>query len=118
MPPQIGSGDQQASEDLLPLVYEELRRLAAARMANERADHTMSATVLVHEAYVWLVDEGAGKRWVNRSLFFKAAAEAMRRTLAESAGRKQATKLGGDFERFLEDPIDLPGVVHPSIRTG
>lgn len=105
----IESGDQQASEELLPLVYDELRKLAEARMANERPDHTLSATALVHEAYVRLVDEKEGKRWVNRSHFFKAAAEAMRRILIESARRKQATKRGGGFERSIEDPIDLPG---------
>jgi RNA polymerase sigma factor (TIGR02999 family) len=108
---KIESGDEKASEELLPLVYDELRKLAAARMISERPDHTLSATALVHEAYVRLVDEEAGKRWVNRSQFFKAAAEAMRRILIESARRKQALKRGGDFERSHEDPIDLPGRV-------
>ena len=97
---QIESGDPAAAEQLLPLVYEELRRLAKARMANERADHTLQSTALVHEAYVRLVDVDQAQHWNSRGHFFAAAAEAMRRILIESAGRKRSLKRGGDRERI------------------
>ncbi len=97
---QIESGDPAAAEQLLPLVYEELRRLAAMRMASERADHTLQATALVHEAYVRLVDVDQAQHWKSRGHFFAAAAEAMRRILIESAGRKRSQKRGGDRERI------------------
>lgn len=97
---QIESGDRQASEQLLPLVYEELRKLAAARMASERPDHTLDATALVHEAYVRLVDDGNGTDWNSRGHFFGAAAEAMRRILVDAAQRKAALKRGGGRERI------------------
>ena len=96
---QIESGDPVAAAQLLPLVYAELRRLAAARMANERADHTLQATALVHEAYVRLVDVDQAQHWNSRSHFFAAAAEAMRRILVDSARRKATQKHGGDHER-------------------
>jgi RNA polymerase sigma factor (TIGR02999 family) len=96
---QIESGDQQASEVLLPLVYDELRKLAAARMANERADHTLSATALVHEAYVRLVDVDQVQKWDSRGHFFAAAGEAMRRILVEHARRKLAKQRGGEMNR-------------------
>ena len=96
---QIESGDPGAAEQLLPLVYAELRRLAAARMANERADHTLQATALVHEAYVRLVDVEKAQHWNSRGHFFSAAAEAMRRILGDSARRKATQKHGGDHER-------------------
>jgi RNA polymerase sigma factor (TIGR02999 family) len=85
---KIESGDPRASEELLPLVYSELRKLAAARMASERADHTLQATALVHEAYVRLVDVDQAQRWDSRGHFFAAAAEAMRRILVDSARRR------------------------------
>lgn len=90
----MSKGDSRASEELLPLVYEELRKLAAARMAQEAAGQTLQPTALVHEAWLRLV--GDGKRtWENRSHFFGAAAEAMRRILIERARRKSRLKRGG-----------------------
>ena len=97
---QIESGDPSAAEKLLPLVYEELRRLAKSRMANERSDHTLQSTALVHEAYVRLVDVDKVQHWDSRGHFFSAAAEAMRRILIESAGRKRSPKRGGDREHI------------------
>ena len=97
---QIESGDPAAAAQLLPLVYAELRKLAAARMANERSDHTLQATALVHEAYVRLVDVDQAQHWNSRGHFYAAAAEAMRRILIESAGRKRSQKHGGDRERI------------------
>jgi RNA polymerase sigma factor (TIGR02999 family) len=97
---QIESGDPSAADKLLPLVYAELRRLAKARMANERSDHTLQSTALVHEAYVRLVDVDKVQHWDSRGHFFSAAAEAMRRILVESARRKQSTKRGGEYKRI------------------
>lgn len=97
---KIEAGDQRASAQLLPLVYEELRRLAAARMANERSDHTLQATALVHEAYVRLVDVDQAQHWNSRGHFFGAAAEAMRRILVDRARRKNTAKHGGDWARI------------------
>ncbi|MGD9854304.1 MAG: ECF-type sigma factor [Planctomycetaceae bacterium] len=91
---QIESGDPLAAEQLLPLVYEELRRLAAARMANERPDHTLQATALVHEAYVRLVRTDRAPHWGSRGHFFAAAAEAMRHILVENARRHARLKRG------------------------
>lgn len=96
---QIESGDAVAAEKLLPLVYEELRRLAKTRMAHERADHTLQATGLVHEAYLRLVDVEQAQHWDSRGHFFSAAAEAMRRILIESARRKGSLKRGGDRQQ-------------------
>lgn len=96
----IESGDPQAAEELLPLVYEQLRILAASRLAAERPGQTMQATALVHEAWLRLLGpEGEGKVWANRSHFFAAAAEAMRRILVENARRKGAWKNGGRIQR-------------------
>ncbi len=96
----IESGDQKASAELLPLVYKELRKLATARMANERPDHTLRATALVHEAYLRLVEEdGQTPGWDNRGHFFAAAAEAMRRILVENARHKGSLKVGGGQQR-------------------
>jgi RNA polymerase sigma factor (TIGR02999 family) len=100
---QIDSGDPSAAEQLLPLVYDELRKLAAAKLAHEKPGQTLSATALVHEAYLRLV---GSQKWDGRSHFFAAAAEAMRRTLVESARRKGRVKRGagmamlglGEFE--------------------
>src|SRR5262245_40891826 len=99
----IGRGDARASEQLLPLIYQELRRLAAKMMAQEAAGHTLEATALVHEAYVRLVDVEAEKRWNHRGHFFAAAAEAMRRILVEKARRKQRVKHGGEHQRVELD---------------
>jgi RNA polymerase sigma factor (TIGR02999 family) len=106
----IDRGDRQAAADLLPLVYDELRRLAAARLAQERAGQTFQPTALVHEAYLRLV--GGAKpqaAWDGRGHFFAAAAEAMRRILVENARRKRAEKRGGDRQRV---PLDA-GVAAP-----
>src|SRR6187401_3296625 len=89
---QIEQGDPQAAEKLLPLVYDELRRLAAVNMAQEKPGQTLQATALVHEAYVRLVGENSNQKWDNRGHFFGAAAEAMRRLLLERFRRKQAAK--------------------------
>src|SRR5262249_44171835 len=91
--------DPQAAAQLLPLVYEELRKLAAARMMNERADHTLDATALVHEAYLRLVGPADAIRWANRGHFFAAAATAMRRILIERARRNQRAVHGGGRRR-------------------
>lgn len=88
---KIEAGDQHASEDLLPLVYEELRKLALARMSNERTDHTLQPTALVHEAYLRLVG-GQAQLWESRGHFFGAAAEAMRRILIDHARAKMSSK--------------------------
>lgn len=96
---KIESGDQHASEELLPLVYEELRKLAATRMANERTDHTLQATSLVHEAFVRMVDKESSQTWQSRGHFFSAAAESMRRILVDHARRRARPKHGGDRQR-------------------
>ena len=85
---KIESGDEKASDDLLPLVYDELRKIAAARMSQERSDFTLQATALVHEAYLRLVDTDMPQRWESRRHFFAAAAEAMRRILVERARKR------------------------------
>jgi RNA polymerase sigma factor (TIGR02999 family) len=90
----VARGEAGAAEDLLPLVYEELRRLAGARMAQEAPGQTLQATALVHEAWLRLVNEGH-RTWANRALFFAAAAEAMRRILIENVRRKSRLKRGG-----------------------
>jgi RNA polymerase sigma factor (TIGR02999 family) len=94
----IDQGDPLAPEQLLPVVYDELRRLAAARLAKEKPGRTLQATALVHEAYLRLIGDGS-QRWDNRGHFFAAAAEAMRRILVEEARRRKSLKRGGDFER-------------------
>jgi RNA polymerase sigma factor (TIGR02999 family) len=99
----IEQGDPRAAEQLLPLVYDELRKLAAEKMAHERPGQTLQATALVHEAYVRLVDVARPQHWNSRGHFFAAAAEAMRRILVEQARRKQAVKHGGGLLR-----VDLP----------
>src|SRR5437764_3614076 len=93
------AGDRQAAADLLPLVYDELRRLAAARMAGEKPGDTLQPTALVHEAYLRLVGPADVSRWQNRGHFFAAAAEAMRRILVDAARRKRAAKHGGEMLR-------------------
>src|SRR5437868_504044 len=94
----IESGDAKAADQLLPLVYQELRRIAASKMAGEAAGHTLQPTALVHEAWLRLVG-GNQQAWPSRAYFFAAAAEAMRRILVEHARRKQSLKRGGEFQR-------------------
>jgi RNA polymerase sigma factor (TIGR02999 family) len=106
-------GEPQAAEQLLPLVYDELRKLAAARLAQERPGQTLQATALVHEAYLRLVDVNQVQAWHARGHFFAAAAEAMRRILVDAARRKGRLKRGGDRQRVdldhLEASIADPG---------
>ena len=103
----IEEGEPKAADELLPLVYEELRLLAAQKMAKERPGQTLQATALVHEAYVRLV-EGADQNWNSRGHFFKAAAEAMRRILVERARRKGRVKHGGGFQRVeMDEPASI-----------
>ena len=103
---QIDNGDPEAAAKLLPLVYEELRKLAAARMANERSDLTLQATALVHDAYIRLVDVKKVQRWDSRGHFFSAAAEAMRRILIERARRQGVKKRHGQEVRVdLDDDV-------------
>ena len=97
------AGDVKAAADLLPLVYEELRKLAAARLAREKPGQTVQATALVHDAYVRLVGPDPGRGWNGRGHFFAAAAEAMRRILVDNARRKQAEKHGGGRQRLAFD---------------
>src|SRR5262245_41160361 len=101
----IEQGDSSAAEQLLPLVYEELRRLAAQRLAQEKSGQTLQATALVHEAYMRLVDVDEAQHWNGRGHFFAAAAEAMRRILIEIARRKEGPKSGGRHVR-----VELPDV--------
>jgi RNA polymerase sigma factor (TIGR02999 family) len=109
----IEHGDPHAAEQLLPLVYDELRKLAAERMAQEKPGQTLQATALVHEAYVRLVDVGKVQQWNSRGHFFAAAAEAMRRILIETVRRKQSHKHGGDFARQELDAVDLAAPESP-----
>jgi RNA polymerase sigma factor (TIGR02999 family) len=103
----IEQGDPHAAAQLLPLVYEELRKLAAQRLACEAAGQTLQATALVHEVYLRLVGDGADRRWDNRRHFFGAAAEAMRRILVENARRKRSRKHGGGLQRQELDTAEL-----------
>jgi RNA polymerase sigma factor (TIGR02999 family) len=101
-----GQGQAQAASDLLPLVYEELRKLAAHRMTSERADHTLQATALVHEAYLRLLGD-RDQPWANRAQFFVAAAEAMRRILIEHARARNGPRRGGGCRKWPLDVVDL-----------
>src|SRR5437016_4110592 len=105
-------GASQAAEQLLPLVYEELRKLAAQRLAQERPGQTLQATALVHEAYLRLVDVDKAQHWNSRGHFFAAAAEAMRRILVEAARRKGRAKHGGGRQRVdlnaVQVALDMP----------
>jgi RNA polymerase sigma factor (TIGR02999 family) len=112
----IERGNPQAADQLLPLVYDELRRLAAVKMGREKPGQTLQATALVHEAYLRLVDQEQARHWDSRGHFFAAAAEAMRRILVENARRNQAQKRGGGREKINlrevaehsnEEPADL-----------
>lgn len=103
----VESGDARAAEQLLPLVYEELRKLAAVRLAAEKPGNTLLATDLVHEAYVRLVGPDQSPHWNGRGHFFAAAAEAMRRILVEAARRKQRERHGGGRQRLTLDGLDV-----------
>src|SRR5262249_48900097 len=108
----MAQGDPRAAAELLPLVYDELRKLAAHRMKAERADHTLQATGLVHEAYLRLVGNGE-LDWANRAHFFHAAAEAMRRILIEHARAKGGPKRGGGRKKLPLDVVDLATEADP-----
>lgn len=103
---QIDSGDPQAASQLLPLVYQELRRLASQKMSHEKSSHTLQPTALVHEAFLRLLGGKDPQSWDRREHFFAAAAEAMRRILIESARRRNAAKRGGDWHRSELDTDD------------
>ena len=104
----INQGEPHAAEQLLPAVYDELRKLAAQRLANEKPGQTLQATALVHEAYLRLVDVDKVQHWNSRGHFFAAAAEAMRRILVDNARRKQRPKHGGQLQRVeLDDGVRL-----------
>lgn len=109
----IEAGDPQAAEQLLPLVYDELRQLAAARLAAEKPGQTLQPTALVHEAYLRLVGADAGSRWNGRGHFFGAAAEAMRRILVERARGKGRAKRGGEWRRVDFEELDVATSVTP-----
>jgi len=110
----LPDGDRGASEQLIPLVYDELRKLAAAQLAREPAGQTLQATALVHDAFIRLVDGDHRQRWDSRGHFFAAASEAMRRLLVESARRKRTLKRGGSLVRqpLNEDAISAPEIKH------
>jgi RNA polymerase sigma factor (TIGR02999 family) len=103
----IQQGDPHAADQLLPLVYDELRRLAAQKLAQEKPGQTLEATALVHEAYVRLVGAGEPQSWDSRGHFFAAAAEAMRRILIDRAREKRSEKRGGTRKRLDIDAIDV-----------
>jgi RNA polymerase sigma factor (TIGR02999 family) len=109
----IEQGDPSAAEQLLPLVYDELRQLAAQRLAHERPGQTLQPTALVHEAYLRLVDVNQAQHWKSRGHFFAAAAEAMRRILIENARRKKADKRGGQRTRISLDRADALATTPP-----
>jgi RNA polymerase sigma factor (TIGR02999 family) len=103
----IEQGEPQAAEQLLPLVYNELRQLAAQKLAQETPGQTLQATALVHEAYLRLVDDGQVQPWNSKGHFFAAAAEAMRRILIEKARRKQRLRHGGGRQRLVLDNLEV-----------
>jgi RNA polymerase sigma factor (TIGR02999 family) len=103
----VEQGDRNAAAQLLPLVYDELRKLAAQRLAHEKPGQTLQATALVHEAYVRLADGKQAQHWNSRGHFFAAAAEAMRRILVEQARHKKSTKAGGQIRRVEFDSCQL-----------
>jgi RNA polymerase sigma-70 factor (ECF subfamily) len=107
---KLAAGDQEAAAELVPLVYEELRRLAARHLAHERSDHTLQATALVHEAYVKLATQKDAK-WQNRAQFFGVASQAMRRILVDYARAKQRIRRGGKQQNV---PLDEVSLVSPS----
>lgn len=105
----IEEGDPAAAEQLLPLVYDELRKMAVAKMAQEKPGQTLQATALVHEAYIRLVDVEKAQHWDSRGHFFGAAAEAMRRILVEQARRKQRLKRGAEYRHVPLGEIEMDG---------
>jgi RNA polymerase sigma factor (TIGR02999 family) len=112
----IELGDPQAAEQLLPLVYDELRKLAAQKLAQEKPGQTLEATALVHEAYLRLVDADQAQHWNSRGHFFAAAAEAMRRILVEQGRRKQSDKAGGGRQRVpLDEAVFLVQPPHEDV---
>lgn len=104
----IQRGDSAATDELIPLVYNQLREMAREKLAQESPGQTLQATALVHEAYIRLFDTPDSQQWHNRKYFFAAAAEAMRRILIENARRKVALKRGGDWDRINVSLSDLP----------
>ncbi len=110
---QIEAGDSMAASRLMPLVYDELRKLAAARLAGERPDHTLQATALVHEAYLQLV--GSEQLWEGRAHFFAAAANSMRQILVHWAKAKQADKRGGGIQRLKMDDLNAAYTTDPDM---
>jgi RNA polymerase sigma factor (TIGR02999 family) len=108
----IDPNDPRAAFHLLPLVYDELRKLAAQKMAREPAGQTLDATALVHEAYLRLIGDDPGKVWAGRAHFFAAAAEAMRRILVEKARARHRLKRGGNFARAPVEPDQVPAPEH------
>jgi RNA polymerase sigma factor (TIGR02999 family) len=104
---RIEAGDRCAAEELLPLIYDELRRLAAIKLSQERPGQTLQATALLHEAYLRLVDNGPAAQWDSRAHFYAAAAEAMRRILVENARRKKRLRHGGGQQRLDLEQADL-----------
>src|SRR2546422_1862522 len=105
---KVQQGDPKAADELLDLVYQELRQLAARKMASERPGQTLQPTALVHEAWLRLVGSDRPQPWEGRTHFFAAATEAMRRILVESARRKKRLKHGGQLERVAVDEVELP----------
>lgn len=104
---RIEHGDPEAAEQLLPLVYEELRKLATAKLVNEKPGQTLQATALVHDAYIRLVDVEQAQQWDSRGHFFSAAAEAMRRILVERARQKQTIRRGGGLKRHILEHVEI-----------
>lgn len=111
----IDSGDARAAEDLLPLVYEELRKLAGARLAQVPSGHTLQPTALVHEAWLRLTKNGTPQSWNNRGHFFAAAAEAMRRILVDRARKKGAIRHGGGLTRVNLENVDIASETHSDL---
>src|SRR5438876_7145536 len=103
----IEQGDPSAAEQLLPLVYDELRKLAVSKLAREAPGQTLQATALVHEAYLRLVDVDEAQHWNSRGHFFAAAAESMRRILVDNARHKRSRKRGGELERHDLDGLEI-----------
>ena len=112
---QIEQGDPSSASELLPLVYDELRRLAELQMAGERTDHTLQATALVHEAYLRLVKTEEARKWDSRRHFFAAAAESMRRVLVDHARAQSAQKRGGDHQRIEVDEFAAQTPADPAV---
>jgi RNA polymerase sigma factor (TIGR02999 family) len=108
---RIDAGEPNAADQLLPLIYDELRNLAAAKLASEKPGHTLQATALVHEAYLRLVDTEKVRHWNSRVHFFRAAAEAMRRILVDSARRRRSLKRGGGFQGVDLDALEAADIL-------